>query len=317
MPGGRADQPLVSVGVPVFNEEEHLPGVLEAILAQDYERLEVIICDNASTDSSVEVAKAFAARDDRVAVHTSDENRGASDNFNRCFRLASGEYFTWASGHDTRLPAAIRMCVEALEADRSLVLCYPRSLWRRFDGRAEPVVDDTLETQGLSAAERLRTTVEQFYNGNAVYGVIRSSALAQTRLSRRSFGADLVLLAELSVLGGFHQLEDTLFVRTENRLPEPDDGWRDRSLDLIGVDRGLARSRPYTTMGFETVAGVWHVSNPAAKLLNAARVGEWFRERWHADLSAESRVWRAIDTVALETRPVRTGVMRRVRRLLT
>src|SRR5919198_1495185 len=153
MPIDGREKPLVSVGFPVFNEESSLPAALDSILAQDYEHLEVIVCDNASTDATLEIACEYAARDARIAVHESDANRGSNFNFNRCFRVASGRYFMWASGHDTRLPQAIRKCVEVLEDDPRLVLCYPRTLLRGLDGTSAPIVD-TLETRGLPPALR-------------------------------------------------------------------------------------------------------------------------------------------------------------------
>src|SRR6266480_514311 len=140
MPTRGREKPLVSIGFPVFNEETGLAAALDSILAQDYEHLEVIVCDNASMDATVEIAREYAARDARITVHESDANRGSHFNFNRCFQLASGRHFTWASGHDMRLPHAIRKCVEALEDDPRLVLCYPRALWHRLDGPSDPIV---------------------------------------------------------------------------------------------------------------------------------------------------------------------------------
>jgi glycosyltransferase involved in cell wall biosynthesis len=104
MPTDSRKKPLVSVGFAVFNEETSLAAALDSILAQDNEHLEVIVCDNASTDATLEIACAYSARDARITVHESAANRGSRFNFNRCFRLASGRYFTWARGHDTRLP---------------------------------------------------------------------------------------------------------------------------------------------------------------------------------------------------------------------
>jgi glycosyltransferase involved in cell wall biosynthesis len=279
--------PLVSVGFPVFNEEKSLPAALDSILAQDYEHLEVIVCDNASTDATLEIAREYAGRDARIAVHESDANRGSNSNFNRCFRLASGRYFMWASGHDTRLPQAIRKCVEALEDDPRLVLCYPRARWRRPDGTSDPIVDDRLETRGLPPAQRLRKTVEELGNCDAVYGVVRSSALARTRLFCGSFGSDHVLLAELSLLGDFHQLDETLFVRTDNRLPE-DEGQRlERVFEMHGVRTDLERSRPYTVMGFEHVRGAWNLSAAAARPTNAGLAAFWYARRWGPLLASE------------------------------
>ena len=286
MPGARGNQPLVAVGVPVFNEEAGLPAVLDSLLAQDYERLQIVVCDNASTDATLEVARAYAARDPRIAVQTSDANRGATFNFNRCFELVPGDYFTWASGHDSRRPEAIRKCVEALEEDPRLVLCYPSSLWRRFDGTTEPVLGDAIDTRGLPAILRLRTTIERLTICNAVHGVIRSEALAATRLFRGCLGSDHVLLAELSLLGEFRQLEDVLFVRVENRPVELDEQRLERTFEMVGVDRG-ARAKPYTLMGVEHVRGVWHGSGGGEKLTNAVRTAFWCSRRWRHQLAAE------------------------------
>lgn len=294
MPSDRRPAPLVSIGVPVFEEEEGLPAVLDSLLAQDYEPLQIVVCDNASTDATVRIAEDYAARDPRIEVHRSEQNRGAAFNFNRCFGLARGEYFTWASGHDTRLPAAVGRCVEALEADPGLVVAYPRSLLRRLDGSLVPVTDDTLETRGLAPLERLRKTIFELITCNIVHGVIRASALERTRLFRRCLGSDQVLLAELSLLGEFHQLDEALFVRTENRAPQGSGEWHRRTLAMLGAGAGPARRLPYTVMGIEHVAGVWHVSPGAERLGRAVRCAAWYAYR------SKRRLW-------LEWHPRRAG----------
>jgi glycosyltransferase involved in cell wall biosynthesis len=274
------DQPLVSVGFPVFNEEANLPRALDSILAQDYEHLEVIVCDNASTDATAAIATEYAARDRRVVVHASDVDRGAPFNFNRCFWLASGRYFSWASGHDSRLPSAIRMCVDALEENPRLALCYPSSLSSYHDGRSAPVLDDAIDTRGLPPILRLQRTIEQLSTCNAIHAVIRSEALAATRLFRNCFGGDHILLAELSLLGEFRQLEEALFVRVENRAPEVEEERLKRVYEALGGQRYTERSRPFTVMGLEHVRGVWHVSEGTAKPANAVLAAFWYVRRW-------------------------------------
>ena len=85
-----AAAPLVSVGVPVYNGEEYLPAALDALLAQDLDDFEVIVCDNASTDATAEIAREYAAHDDRVRYHRNARNLGLSGNFNRAFQLSRG-----------------------------------------------------------------------------------------------------------------------------------------------------------------------------------------------------------------------------------
>ena len=102
---------LVSVGLPVYNGGEYLSTALESVLAQTYDVLEVIICDNGSTDETEEIARRFMSRDERVQYHRFDENVGAARNFNRALERAHGEYFRWL-GHDDFLePNYFERCV--------------------------------------------------------------------------------------------------------------------------------------------------------------------------------------------------------------
>lgn len=310
MPAEHRAVPLVTVGFPVFNEEATLGAALDSILAQDYENLELIVCDNASTDATVELAREYAARDSRIAVHEGDANRGQVVNFNRCVELASGDYFTWASGHDTRLPAAIRKCVEALEDDTELVLCYPRAVHRGHDGRTEPVLQGTVETRGLPPRLRLRSTVLEPMTMELVHGVIRSTALARTRLLRPCHGADHILMAELSLLGGFHELDEVLYVRVQNR-PEDDQEHLDRILDNLGVETGAARSHPYTAMLAEHAKGAWHVSKGPSRLANAWRAALLCWERWEVPIRRE---WPRLSRLYLLTVPRLRKLAGRTRR---
>jgi hypothetical protein len=256
---------LVSVGLPIRNEEQYLAETLDGLLAQDYSNLEIVISDNASTDRTSEICRSYAARDPRISYHRQEHNGGAPENFNEAFRRSSGEYFTWASGHDRRAPSAIRNCVEVLEARPEVILCYPHTLLQTYAGTTVEVTDDHLETTGLTAAQRLDMTIRDLGRCNAFHGVIRSSALRRTRLCRPCLGPDNVLLTELSVLGPVHQIEPRLFIRTENRPPESAGSAAARWFVMLAIStRGT--KRPYSQMAWEHLAGVWHVSRGFARL---------------------------------------------------
>src|SRR5690349_18517402 len=122
--GGPACAPLVSIGVPVHNEARYLAAALDALLAQDYPNLEIIVCDNVSDDATGAIAREYAARDRRVRYHRNANNVGGIENFNVALRLARGKYFAWAAGHDLRRPSFVSRCVRVLEADPPVVLCH-------------------------------------------------------------------------------------------------------------------------------------------------------------------------------------------------
>jgi glycosyltransferase involved in cell wall biosynthesis len=205
--------PRVSIGMPVFNGERFLERTLDSLLGQTYTGFELVISDNGSTDRTRELCLAAAERDPRVRYHRSDENRGATWNFNRVFTLARGEYFKWAAYDDLCGPAFLELGVAALDRSPGSVLAYPRS---RMIDEEDVVLGD--HEDGLALAQptphgRLAALVPALGYTNPVYGVIRSSALRQTRLLGAYPSADCVLLAELALLGGFVEIPDRLFLR--------------------------------------------------------------------------------------------------------
>ncbi|MBA2302315.1 MAG: glycosyltransferase family 2 protein, partial [Acidobacteria bacterium] len=91
---------LVSVGVPVYNGASLLPRALDALLAQDWPDLDIVVSDNASTDASAAIAESYAARDPRVRLLRSPVNAGFEVNFARVLESSTGEYFMWAACDD-------------------------------------------------------------------------------------------------------------------------------------------------------------------------------------------------------------------------
>jgi glycosyltransferase involved in cell wall biosynthesis len=115
--------PLLSIGVPVYNGERYLAEALESALGQEHPNLEVLIADNASTDSTPDICRRFEA-DSRVQYARSPETSDPIANFGRVLGMARGEYFTWLA-HDDVLtsPAYGSTLVEMLETNPEAVLC--------------------------------------------------------------------------------------------------------------------------------------------------------------------------------------------------
>jgi glycosyltransferase involved in cell wall biosynthesis len=92
---------LISVGVPTFNRAALLERRLANIVAQTYQRIEIIVSDNASPDAAVEkVCARWSALDSRVRVFRQPENIGAYNNFLFVLDQARGRYFVWAADDD-------------------------------------------------------------------------------------------------------------------------------------------------------------------------------------------------------------------------
>lgn len=90
---------LVSIIVPVYNAEKVLKRCVDSILKQDYQNIEVILVDDGSKDTSLEIMNEYARQDERVkAVHK--ENGGVSSTRNKGLDMASGKYIQFIDADD-------------------------------------------------------------------------------------------------------------------------------------------------------------------------------------------------------------------------
>jgi glycosyltransferase involved in cell wall biosynthesis len=221
----------VAIGMPVWNGEAFLSEAIESILAQTYGDLELVISDNASTDATSEICRTYAKLDTRVRYIRQETNIGAASNHNEVLRRSSGHYFKWAAHDDVLAPEFVRECVRVLDNDEAVVLCSPGTVLINEDGSTvdyspeyKAMVDSyghkwpiTPEKNGLlmsdDPADRFAAVLLNMFMCLEVFGLMRRSALEKTSLQPSHVGGDKVVLAELSLLGRFHLLEDSLFYR--------------------------------------------------------------------------------------------------------
>lgn len=106
----------ISVCIPNYNYGRYLPQAIESVLAQDYDGFELLIADDSSSDDSVEVIRAYAARDSRIRLLINERNIGMVANWNLCLREARGEYvkFLFADDYFTA-PTVLRLMAESLD----------------------------------------------------------------------------------------------------------------------------------------------------------------------------------------------------------
>ncbi len=224
----------VSVGVPVYNGEKYLAQALEALLAQTFQDIDIVISDNASTDRTPEICRAYQETDRRIRYFRNPRNIGAALNFNRVVELAHAPYFHGGACDDLYEPRFLARCVDALDRDPGLVLSYART--RMIDENGDSLPFDRTRNCYLDHYGDVLMTPPPPYIGTAdspekrfrevlwpmgwslpLCGVIRREELLKTTLYHNYYGADKVLLAELAFRGRFHQVPDELFAKRVHR----------------------------------------------------------------------------------------------------
>lgn len=208
------ENPSLSVGLPVFNAEGNLRRAVASVLSQDWEDLELVICDNASTDATPKLCAELAAADPRVRYFRNERNIGVNPNHDRVYHLSRGRNFLWMADDVEMLPGMLRRCVSELEKGAgSVVLVHPL---------CEVIENGTplpLAEQGSVACadprphRRLTAVIRWINRVNQLYGVMRRDVLAKTRLTGLYPSSDYVLLAELAMLGEIREIPEVLLRR--------------------------------------------------------------------------------------------------------
>jgi glycosyltransferase involved in cell wall biosynthesis len=209
--------PLISVGLPVCNAGSYIKDAIESVLAQTFDDFELIISDNASTDCTNDICRAYAGKDRRVRFFVNEQNCGIAENYNRVFGLATGKYFHWMGGDDSHDPLFLERCVAALEAHPGHVLCY--STVKVIDAHGDElcVVDNAmLGTTSPCTAKRLRTVMFEDPFCHTVFSLFRTATLRTTDLIGNFHNSDRVLVAQAALQGPFLHIPEALFFNRDH-----------------------------------------------------------------------------------------------------
>jgi len=105
----------VSIVMSAYNCEPFLERALESLINQSYQEFELILFDDASTDSTKTIVQNFALKDDRIIALFNDINKGLTANLNKAIALAKGEYIARMDADDIALRSRIGKQVRFLD----------------------------------------------------------------------------------------------------------------------------------------------------------------------------------------------------------
>lgn len=193
--------------MPTFNREKFLHQTITSVLQQTYRDFEIIVCDNASTDATAEVVRAFS--DSRIRYIRNPQNIGLAKNWVASVHAANGRYFMILSDDDRLDPACLERLVSPLEnyPEVDAVFCdlwimdFAGEIMRAFTeelsrtrrghlraGLHQPFYELTLHNPALCASATL---------------IRRSRALELGALnSAMGFAVDFYLFTKLALAGG-------------------------------------------------------------------------------------------------------------------
>lgn len=122
------DKPLISVIVPYYNTEKFLERCVKSIISQTYDKLEIILVDDGSLDSSFSLAEKLAEKDKRIK-NIKVPHGGVSAARNKGLEVATGKYLMFVDSDDWINPYIIkRMLYLMIKKDADMVTCELKSV---------------------------------------------------------------------------------------------------------------------------------------------------------------------------------------------
>ncbi len=128
--------PLVSVVMPSYNHEKFVSEAIESVLGQDFEDLELIIVDDASTDTSRQIIQKYAMEDARVRVILHETNCGIAKTMNDGIAAAKGKFLSDTASDDVWMKDKLSKTLAVLESDEDLVVWTEAEI---IDENGQPV----------------------------------------------------------------------------------------------------------------------------------------------------------------------------------
>jgi glycosyltransferase involved in cell wall biosynthesis len=213
----------VTVGMPVLNGEEFIRRALDAILAQDYPNIDIIISENASIDKTKEICLEYESLNDNITLIQQQDKISAIDNFSEVLKASSGQYFMWAAADDSWYPSFVSRLVAELEKDKNVAVA--QSSTKKVDSNGDCIgylgFSGNKNLQGLSSIRLVRKILSFTKYNFYIYGLFRRELLVEAFSFMPTIpSSDRWFLLQFALAGYvFSYVDEPLYVRTVHEKP--------------------------------------------------------------------------------------------------
>jgi glycosyltransferase involved in cell wall biosynthesis len=198
--------PLVSIGIPTYNRAMLLTRAIESALNQNYENVEVIVSDNASSDDTESICRRYSENDSRLKYIRQSSNRGPAANFTEVLKSASGQYFMWLGDDDWIDLNYVSVCVRHMISNSTMALVYGTTHYYRngqktHDGNVFSLLHDKWW-------QRVLAYYAAVTDNGMFYGVMQTAYMRNIGM-QNIMGGDWLMLANVVSLGKAKAIPET------------------------------------------------------------------------------------------------------------
>jgi glycosyltransferase involved in cell wall biosynthesis len=141
---------MISIGLPVYNGEQFLLEKFDSLLSQTFQNFEIIVSDNASTDSTKSICESYLKKDSRIKYFRQEKNLGVLANYNFVLKKANGEYFVWTAADDIMDPTFLEKLIQKLQQNKQAVACMSNIKFHGITENNFKKINKFLKNIGLS-----------------------------------------------------------------------------------------------------------------------------------------------------------------------
>lgn len=205
---------MVSIIIPVYNVEKYLDECLNSVLNQTFQNIEVLLIDDGSTDTSLDICREWGRRDSRIVI-CHQENSGVSSARNKGIDIAKGDYILFVDADDYVDETYVQSLYEKLDL-ADVVICG----YSRVAECQRPIL---LDEEGFLKREDLffHTVCTNIVHGSSWNKIFRQKILRENHIRFReniAVGEDLVFVVEyLQYCSSYYYVNRALYFYRKNK----------------------------------------------------------------------------------------------------
>ncbi|MEO6304051.1 MAG: glycosyltransferase, partial [Bacteroidia bacterium] len=116
-------EPLISICIPTYNGEKYLEECIDSCLLQTFKNYEIIICDDGSSDKTVEIIERYKSKHPAIKFFKNPKNLGLVGNWNKCIELTSGEWIKFIFQDDSLREDCLEKFSKEIDNSVELIVC--------------------------------------------------------------------------------------------------------------------------------------------------------------------------------------------------
>ncbi|NJN61437.1 MAG: glycosyltransferase [Coleofasciculaceae cyanobacterium RL_1_1] len=191
---------LVTIAIPTYNRIDSLKKSVQSALNQDYDHIEIVISDNASSDETYEFCRELELTDSRIRYIRNAENVGGVRNFELSLAASQGDFFMWLGDDDWLDSNYVSSCLTLLNSNPDCILTYGQAQYISQSTGKLLYKGRNFSLEEESSTQRVLSYYQAVSDNGIFYGLMRREYISQLRF-QSVMGGDWLLIASMAFWG--------------------------------------------------------------------------------------------------------------------